>query len=191
MDRRIARLFILDDVDNPNANVRQQVIVYDDMVEDLTPGALLQVGGEMSVERKAASGKNTKMDNVLHATSLKYLNKTEVVPTDDDIKNFYKWKQLCDKMAECPACLEWAKRDHMHPFKKTPMYTPITFIDRIVEMFAPNVVGHRLPKRGLSLHSWCCSTWFGTTIWKNTYLYGRGEGNSEKQVRRRDHEHKT
>lgn len=83
MERRIARLFVLDDIDNPNANARQQVIVYDDMVENLTPGESVQVEGEIFVERKAGSSKSSKMDNVLHANSIKYLKKKDVVITDD------------------------------------------------------------------------------------------------------------
>jgi hypothetical protein len=148
MERRIAKLVILDDANNSSSNVHQHVILYDDMVENVTPGDV-EIGGEMFVEMRAGSNKNSKMDNVLHATSIRYLKKREVVNTPEDIRNFYKWKQLCDKMAECPACLEWAKREHIHPFKKTPMYTPVTFNERLVEMFAPNVVGHRVAKQGL------------------------------------------
>lgn len=94
MERRIARLFVLDDTDNPNANVHQQVIVYDDMVQTLTPGEIYLVEGEMHVERKAGSNKNSKMDNVLHATSIKYLKKKDIVVTESDIKKFYEWKAL-------------------------------------------------------------------------------------------------
>ena len=155
MERRIARLFILDDVDNPNANVRQQVIVYDDMVENLTPGELVQVEGEMFVERKAGSNKNSKMDNVLHSNSIKYLKKKDVVITDDDIKNIYRWKEVSQKEYARELKLqnqykEWSKEHRCHECTKyAERIVPMTFVDRLVAAFAPNVVGHEVPKRGL------------------------------------------
>ena len=57
MDRRIAKLIKLEDADNHNADVSQDVVVYDQDVEDLTPGELVQVEGEMFVERKPGSGR--------------------------------------------------------------------------------------------------------------------------------------
>jgi len=155
MERRIARLVILDDADNPNANAHQQVILYDDMVQDLAPGELVQVEGEMHVERKAGSNKNSKMDNVLHAISIKCLKKKEVVITDYDKKTFYKWKEVSQKEYakelelvkqyeqwskeyQCEECARYARR-----------IVPMTFVDRQVAAFAPNIVGHKLPKRGL------------------------------------------
>jgi hypothetical protein len=155
MEQRTARLLILDDVHNPNANVRQQVIVYDNMVENLTPGELVQVEGEMHVERKAGSNKNSKMDNVLHATSIKYLKKKEVVVTECDIKNFYNWKKVSQKEYAKELKLinqyeEWSKQFQCEECAKyARRIVPMTFVDRLVAAFAPNVVGHKVPKRGL------------------------------------------
>ena len=97
MDRRIAKLIKLEDSDNNNADVSQDVVVYDSYVEDLTPGELVQVQGEMFVERKPGSGKSTKMDNVLHANSIKYLKKKEITITETDIENFHRWIELSNR----------------------------------------------------------------------------------------------
>ena len=51
----------------------------------------------MFVERRPGAQKNSMMDNRLHAISIEYLKPKDVVVTEDDIKLFYKWKEICNR----------------------------------------------------------------------------------------------
>ena len=60
----------LEDPDNHNEDVSQDIVVYDKDVENLTPGELYQVDGEIFVERKPGSGK--RQQNGQYLTCLFY-----------------------------------------------------------------------------------------------------------------------
>jgi DNA replicative helicase MCM subunit Mcm2 (Cdc46/Mcm family) len=155
MDRRIAKLIKLEDAENHNADISQDVVVYDSDVEDLTPGELVQVEGEMFVERKPGSSKSTKMDNVVHASSIKYLKKKEVTISQTDVKNFHRWIELSDKEYQKELRLvnqyeTWSKLHKCEECRKhAKRIIPMTFTDRLVSAFAPNVIGWPEAKLGL------------------------------------------
>ena len=96
MERKIARLIKLEDSEHTtdNADISQDVILYDDMVENLTHGELVQIEGNVFVERRPGSAKNSKMDNKIHATSIKYLKKKEIIIEPEDIEHFKRWIEI-------------------------------------------------------------------------------------------------
>ena len=60
------------------------------------------------------------------------------------MQNFHNWKKICDYAYKKE--LETIEKHKEHWSKKI---IPMTFIDRIVSMFAPNVIGHTIAKLGI------------------------------------------
>jgi DNA replicative helicase MCM subunit Mcm2 (Cdc46/Mcm family) len=154
IEYRRAKLIKLQDVDNRTDNARQDVVLYDDWVDNLVYSEIVQVEGTMHVERKPGSAKNSMMDNILHASSIKYLKRKEVVITPKDKEIFYEWKEECDRAYtseiealnlfqqqarkyNCLACRELARK-----------IIPLSFVERQAAAFAPNVVGNAAAKEG-------------------------------------------
>jgi MoxR-like ATPase len=116
---RNARSIQLGDNEKLENTERLDTILFDDMIDNVHYGELVEVEGDIKLEDKKNNKKSNKKYNILHATSIKYLNKKEVSITDDDIESFKKF-----------ACY------------KNP-------VERITSMFAPNVIGHDDIKRGI------------------------------------------
>ena len=117
LNYRDAKSIQLEDIERPNENERLDVILYDDMIDDVPAGEVVEVSGEARIENKKGS-KNKKV-TVLHAESIKYLNRKELVISDIDIQNFQKFAKL-------PGLKE-----------------------RLVSMFAPNIIDHDDAKLGI------------------------------------------
>lgn len=118
-DTRNARFVQLEDIEKPDANERQDVILYDRMTEDLIAGEVVEITGKMFVQRKSENLRSKRLMNVVHANSIKYLNRRDVVITKNDIKTFYKFLEFPN------------------------------LIPRLVSMFCPNIIGHDDAKLGL------------------------------------------
>ena len=93
-------------------------VLYDDMIHNVLPGEVVEITGINRIESKRGS-KSKKKTTVLHAGSIKYLNRKELVITNIDIINFQK-------------------------FCKLP-----NLVERLVSMFAPNTIGHNDAKLGI------------------------------------------
>jgi DNA replicative helicase MCM subunit Mcm2 (Cdc46/Mcm family) len=131
--------------DNYN-NDRLEVILYENAAKNVIAGEIVQVEGKIYVERKIESGnKVKKLVNILHSNKIVYLNRERIVITPKDIENFHRWKKICyDAYKKELETIEkykeesWAKK-----------IKPMTFIDRIISMFSPNVIGHNTAKLGI------------------------------------------
>ncbi len=152
---RRAKLIQLQDIDNRTDNARQDVILYDNMVDNLEYNEIIQVEGKMFVERRPGASKNSMMDNRLHASSVVYLKKKDVIITEDDVKLFHKWKENCiraqaaeieavnrfkqqAKQYNCVACQQLARK-----------IIPMSVVDRQAAAIAPNIIGHLPAKQGM------------------------------------------
>ena len=125
LEYRDAKAIQLEDTENPDENERLDVVLYDDMISNVLAGEVVEISGEMSIESKRGY-KSKKKTTVLHAESIKYLNRKELVITDDDISNFHKFAFDC----KVPKC-KW------------------NLIERLVSMFAPNIIEHNDAKLGI------------------------------------------
>jgi DNA replication licensing factor MCM2 len=116
MNYRNAKLIQLEDTQTPEENERLDVILYDGMTNGVLAGEVVEIVGTIVIENKS---KTKKKINVLHAQSIKYVNKKELMITDKDILTF-------EKFARYP-----------------------NVIERLVSMVAPNVYGHDAAKLGI------------------------------------------
>lgn len=155
MEYRRAKLIRLQDIDNRTDNARQDVILYDDMVENLAYNEIIEVEGSMFVERKPGSSKNSMMDNILHTTSIKYREDKKVTITDEDKILFHRWKEICDKafLREVEALDRFKRnaKDHNCAIchQLAGKITPLTFIERQSAAMASNVIGHIPARQGI------------------------------------------
>jgi DNA replicative helicase MCM subunit Mcm2 (Cdc46/Mcm family) len=117
LEYRDAKSIQLEDTERPDENERLDVILYDDMIINVLAGEVVEVSGEARIGNK--KGSKTKKATILHADSIKYLNRKELVITDNDINNFQK-------------------------FAKLP-----NLLERLVSMYAPNIIGHKDAKLGV------------------------------------------
>lgn len=118
-EHRDAKSIQLEDSEKLDQIERLDVILYDDDIGNVTAGEVVKITGNMRIEDKKRNARSKKKINVLHATGIKYINRKDVVVTDNDIEHFYK-------------------------FAKIP-----NLITRLTSMFAPNVIGHDDVKLGL------------------------------------------
>ena len=114
-----AKSIQLEDTERLDDNDRLDVILYDDMINNVVAGETVKITGSMRIEDKKANGKSKKKYNVLHASSIEYLNRKEILVTDRDIETFQKFVSLPQ------------------------------LLDKVTAMFAPNIIGHDDVKRGL------------------------------------------
>ena len=144
LTHRDAKFVQLEDTEKTDENERLDVIAYDNLTTGLVAGEVVEMTGSIRVQRKAENSKSKKLVNVLHAKSIDYVNRVNVTVTNNDIKNFFKWKDICERTCQrelnavnrykqypqCPECCKWADK-----------IIPMTFRDRLVAMFAPDVIG--------------------------------------------------
>lgn len=123
---------------------RLEAVMYDDASAQVVAGEVVNIVGDLYIQRKLdGGGKGKKLAGVLHSNEIKYRNKEEIVVTQRDIEIFHKHKQICDRAYTRE--LEAIRRNQ--PWGKK--IVPMQYIDRIVAMFAPNVIGHNDKKIGL------------------------------------------
>ena len=131
--------------DNYN-NDRLDVILYESAAKNVIAGEIVQIEGKIYVERKVEGGnKAKKLVNILHGNKITYLNRERIVITSKDIENFQRWIKICNDAYKKE--LEIIEKYKEQPWSKKII--PITFIDRIISMFAPNVIGHNSAKLGI------------------------------------------
>jgi MoxR-like ATPase len=116
---RNAKSIQLEDTENLDENEKLDIILFDEMINRVIAGEVIEVTGNMCVVDKRGNSKSKKKINILNATSIKYVNKKEFVITKKDIADF-------DNFVSYP-----------EPIK------------RLTAMFAPNIIGHNDVKRGL------------------------------------------
>ncbi len=122
---RDARFIQLEDVEKLDENERLDVILYDDLIENVVPGEVVQIGGNILIENK--SRKSIKKIVVVHATSIEYVNRKDLVITSKHIEAFEIFAKLDCEVEGCQRNL----------------------LKRLIAMFAPNVIGHDDVKLGL------------------------------------------
>ncbi len=97
---------------------RLDVTLYDDDITNVIPGEVVKIIGDVVLMSKNAK-KNMIKTVVVNATSIKYVNRKELVIRPKDIIDFEKFSSMEN------------------------------LIPRLVAMFAPNVIGHNDAKLGL------------------------------------------
>ena len=139
-----AKRIQLDDIDTIEDKFdRLNVIMYGDASKKISYGEIVEIEGNL-ITQKMNSNNNTIMLNVLHSyKSIIYKNKKENKVTQQDIDIFYKWKKICietykkesELVKKCKRCAQ--------------TIIPLTFEQRVVRLFAPNVSGHNDAKMGI------------------------------------------
>ena len=132
--------------DTNNNNDRLEVILYENAAKNVVAGEIVEIEGKLLVDRKVESGnKANKLVNILHGHKINYLNRENIVITPNDVQNFEGWKKICEYAYKRE--LETIENRKEESWSKK--IVPMTFIDRIVAMFAPNVIGHTNSKLGI------------------------------------------
>ena len=114
-----AKFIELEDTEKLNENERLAAILYDDLIQNVIAGEIVDIEGRMLIENKNNNKYSKKKIGVLHAESIRYVNRKELLITPRDIEAF-------ERFAAYP-----------------------NLILRLVLMFALNVIGHEDAKLGL------------------------------------------
>ena len=95
---RDARFIQLEDIEKLDENERLDVILYDDLIENVVAGEIVEIEGEIRVENK--NNKNSKKNcGCTHAESIRYVNRKDLVITTKHIEAFEKFAKLdCEKI---------------------------------------------------------------------------------------------
>jgi DNA replicative helicase MCM subunit Mcm2 (Cdc46/Mcm family) len=123
-----------------------EVVLYDESWSNAFAGEIVDITGELHVQPKIQSvtnGNHKKLTTVLRSSSLNSKHREEIVITSEDIENIKRHKAICEKAYQSE--LEAIARNPELAKKIKPM----RYIDRLVAMFAPNVIGHNDKKLGL------------------------------------------
>jgi DNA replicative helicase MCM subunit Mcm2 (Cdc46/Mcm family) len=83
------------------------------------------IPGNIHIQRRGDNVRGKKLVSVLHSNSISYRNREDLKLTSKDIETIYKHKKIVEQSSS------------------------ITYIDTIVSMFAPNIIGHNDKKLGL------------------------------------------
>lgn len=139
-----AKRIQLDDVDTIEEKFdRLNIIMYGDASDKISYGEIVEIEGNL-ITQKTSSSINDSMLNVLHSYKpIIYKNKKENKLTQKDIDNIYRWKKICNDVYKKE--IELVKKCK----KCAQTITPLTFEQRIVRMFAPNIIGHNDAKMGI------------------------------------------
>jgi DNA replicative helicase MCM subunit Mcm2 (Cdc46/Mcm family) len=131
------------DTEEGNSTDRLDVVLYDEAASQVIAGEIVDIVGDIYIQRKSdsgsAKGNSKKLVNVLHSSEIRYKNRDKVVITQKDIDTFYKHKRICDA----------AYAKELEASRTNKRIVPMRYIDRLVAMFAPNVLGHSDVKLGL------------------------------------------
>lgn len=113
-----AKSIQLEDIEKLDENERLDVILFNDDISNVIPGEVVEITG--NIELVAKNTKKSKIKSVVvNATSIKYINRKELVIRPEDIKSF-------EKFASYPNLTE-----------------------RLTSMFAPNVIGYEHVRFGI------------------------------------------
>jgi MoxR-like ATPase len=112
-----AKFIQLEDIDNLDENERLDVILYNDDISNVVPGEVIEITGNFELKQK--NKKIKVLTVIVNATSIKYVNRKELVITPRDIENINRFASL-------------------------PNLT-----ERLTAMFAPNVIGHDRVRLGV------------------------------------------
>jgi hypothetical protein len=86
---RNARSIQLEDTEKLDENERLDVVLYDDsMIWGVGAGEVVRITGDMRIEDRKGNSKSNKKINVLHATSIQYLNRKEVLQVFINLQKF-------------------------------------------------------------------------------------------------------
>ena len=117
-----AKSIQLEDIEKLDDNERLDVVLYNDDIINVVAGEIVHISGTIQLHDVVKSKKQGQLKIkkvVVNATSIKYINRKELVVTPKDIENI-------DKFASYPNLTE-----------------------RLTAMFAPNVIGHNHIKLGV------------------------------------------
>jgi len=141
---RTLQLEDLDKTEMDDAGDTLEVVVFDDASANIIAGEPVDIVGDIYVERMLDNGgKGSRLHTVLHSNILTYRHKKQVVITSKDADIFRRHKEICN--AAYKKELEAANRDE--PWAKK--IVPLTYVDRQIVMFAPNVIGNSDKKLGI------------------------------------------
>jgi DNA replicative helicase MCM subunit Mcm2 (Cdc46/Mcm family) len=143
-----AKKIQLDDIDTLEEKFdRLNVIMYGDASDKIIDGEVVEIEGNLITQKitpRNNSSNGSIMVNVLHSDKpIIYKNRKEIKLTQKDIDDFYRWKKICitaykkeiELVKKCKRCAQ--------------TITPLTFEQRVVKLFAPNVHGHSDAKMGI------------------------------------------
>lgn len=112
-----------DKADNYNS---LDVILYDDAARNIVAGEIVTITGDIHIQTTCGASTSTKkLVNVLYSSSVFYRNREELKFSTKDIETIHNHKKLVEKS------------------------NSLTYVDTLVSMFAPNVIGHNDKKLGL------------------------------------------
>lgn len=112
-----------DKADNYNS---LDVILYDDASRNIVAGEIVTITGDVHIQTTSGvSTSGKKLVSVLHSSSVFYRNREELKLSIKDIETIHKHKKIVEKSSS------------------------LIYIDALVSMFAPNVIGHNDKKLGL------------------------------------------
>jgi DNA replicative helicase MCM subunit Mcm2 (Cdc46/Mcm family) len=140
---RTLQLVDLDKTETENAADTLEVIAFDEASENVLAGEPVEIVGDLYIERTLDGGKGKRLITVLHSNQLTYTLKKEITLTSEDVEIFKRHKQICDAAYK----REFEAADRAEPWAKK--IVPMSYVDRLVSMFAPNVIGHNDKKVGL------------------------------------------
>ena len=148
---RNARSIQLEDSDKNDEDSmdRLDVVLLDDAASNVIAGEIVEISGDLHIQRKS-EGNNSKsvkkLVTVLYGDKIRYLNKERVIITQKDIEIFHKHKSICEQASRKEA--EAAQRLKDGALTEHRII-PMKYVDRLVSMFAPNIIGHNDVKLGL------------------------------------------
>jgi DNA replicative helicase MCM subunit Mcm2 (Cdc46/Mcm family) len=138
-----ARTIQIEDINKTDDIDRLEVVVYDEASQCIIAGEAVDLTGDLYIQRKIDGVKGKKLVTILHSNIITYKNKEKIIVTEKDIENFHRWKKICDTAYQKE--IEAVRRNENWSKKIKPM----TFVNRLVAMFAPNVIGYNDKKLGL------------------------------------------
>ena len=138
---------VIDAGNNHNENYDSlEVVLYDESWSHAFAGEIVDITGDLHVQPKTQSvinGNGKKLVSVLHSSTLDSKHREEIIITSKDIEIFKRHKAICER----------AYQNELDAIKCNPELAkkikPMRYIDRVVAMFAPNVIGHNDKKLGL------------------------------------------
>jgi replicative DNA helicase Mcm len=116
-----------DKADNHNS---LDVLLYDGASKNIVAGEIVIISGNMHIQRVGDNARSKKLVNVLHSNSISYRNREDLKLTTKDIETFHRHMKIVEKSVSLT-------------------FNSAAYVDTIVNMFAPNVIGHNDKKLGL------------------------------------------
>ncbi|MGA9845176.1 MAG: AAA family ATPase, partial [Nitrososphaeraceae archaeon] len=138
---------VIDADNNHNENYDSlEIVLYDESWSHAFAGEIVDITGELHVQSKTQSvinGNGKKLVSVLHSSTLNSKHREEITITSKDIEIFKRHKAICERAYQNELDAIKCNSELAHRIK------PMRYIDRVVAMFAPNVIGYNDKKLGL------------------------------------------